>query len=327
MSGVYAEARPAGDPLHVPSSSYLDRARWSPSRWSRRPRSMRSPSKPPVPIRVRGTIESVDGDVLTVKSRSGEDVKLHMTGDMKVFGIVKISMADIKAGSFIGATTVPGPDGKQNAVEVHVFPENMRGTGEGSRPYDLRPNSTMTNATVAQSVDGNDGHSLTGQIQGRREEGRGLARYAGRDLRARRQVRPEGRRQGDRLHQATAGRFVRNRPDQRRPRRPDAADVTIGVVSYVSGCGRRSTSRFRHPGIRPRPRGIPLRLLPRTLKGTIMPKVSSLLPRALAARLPSSLFVEARHRRSSAGDGPHSRRHRSRRWSDAGGQIPRGHRR
>ena len=116
--------------------------------------------KPPVPTRVRGAIESVDGDILTVKSRSGEDVKLHMTGDMKVVGIIKISMADIKVGSFIGATTVPGPDGKQNALEVHVFPEDMRGTGEGSRPYDLRPNSTMTNATVAESVARNDGHSL-----------------------------------------------------------------------------------------------------------------------------------------------------------------------
>jgi hypothetical protein len=117
--------------------------------------------KPPVPSRVRGAIESVEGDMLIVKSRSGEEVKLHMSGDMKVFGIIKISMADIKVGSFIGATTVPGPDGKQNAVEVHVFPENMRGTGEGSRPYDLRPNSTMTNATVDQSVASNDGHSLT----------------------------------------------------------------------------------------------------------------------------------------------------------------------
>jgi hypothetical protein len=116
--------------------------------------------QPPTPSRVRGTIEGVDGDVLTVKSRSGEDVKLHMTGDMKVVGIIKISLAEIKVGSFIGATTVPGPDGKQNAIEVHVFPEAMRGTGEGSRPYDLRPNSTMTNATVAESVAGNDGHSL-----------------------------------------------------------------------------------------------------------------------------------------------------------------------
>jgi hypothetical protein len=116
--------------------------------------------QPPTPSRVRGTIESVDGDVIAVKSRGGEDVKLHMTGDIRVVGIVKISLADIKVGSFIGATTVPGPDGVNNAVEVHVFPEDMRGTGEGSRPWDLRPNSTMTNATVAESVVGNDGHTL-----------------------------------------------------------------------------------------------------------------------------------------------------------------------
>src|ERR1700724_2859424 len=114
----------------------------------------------PTPTRLRGTIEAVDGDVLSVKSRSGEDVKLHMTGDMRVVGITRISLSDIKVGSFIGTTTVPGPDGSQDAVEVHVFPEDMRGTGEGSRPYDLRPNSTMTNATVAQTVAGNDGHTL-----------------------------------------------------------------------------------------------------------------------------------------------------------------------
>ena len=114
----------------------------------------------PTPTRVRGTIESVDGDVLSVKSRSGEDVKLRMTGDMRVVGIIKISLSDIKLGSFIGTTTVPGPDGSQNAVEVHVFPEDMRGTGEGTRPYDLRPNSTMTNATVAETLAGNDGQTL-----------------------------------------------------------------------------------------------------------------------------------------------------------------------
>ena len=112
------------------------------------------------PSRVRGTVEGVDGDVLSVRSRAGEDVKLHMTTDMRVVGIVKIPLSDIKVGSFVGTTTVPGPDGSQNAVEVHVFPEDMRGTGEGSRPYDLRPNSTMTNATVAETVAGNDGHTL-----------------------------------------------------------------------------------------------------------------------------------------------------------------------
>jgi hypothetical protein len=114
----------------------------------------------PTPSRVRGTIEGVDGDMLSVKSRSGEDVKLHMTADMRVVDVVKISLADVKVGSFVGAWRVPGPDGIATAVEVHVFPEEMRGTGEGSRPYDLRPNSTMTNATVAESVAGNDGHTL-----------------------------------------------------------------------------------------------------------------------------------------------------------------------
>jgi hypothetical protein len=116
--------------------------------------------QPPTPSRVRGTIEAVDGDVIAVKSRAGEDVKLHMTGDIKIVGITKIALTDIKVGSFIGTTTVPGPDGANNAVEVHVFPEEMRGTGEGSRPYDLKPNSSMTNATVEQSVVGNDGHTL-----------------------------------------------------------------------------------------------------------------------------------------------------------------------
>ena len=116
--------------------------------------------QPPSPSRVRGTVEAVEGDVLAVKSRSGEDVRLQMTSDIRIVGIIKIARADIKVGSFIGTTTVPGPDGVQNALEVHVFPENMRGTGEGSRPYDLRPNSSMTNATVAESVVANDGHTL-----------------------------------------------------------------------------------------------------------------------------------------------------------------------
>jgi hypothetical protein len=116
--------------------------------------------KSPTPTRVRGTIESVDGDVLNVKSRSGEDVKLHMTGNVLILGITKIALADVKVGSFIGTTTVPGPDGAPKAVEVHVFPENMRGTGEGSYAWDSRPNSTMTNATVADSVAGVDGQTI-----------------------------------------------------------------------------------------------------------------------------------------------------------------------
>jgi hypothetical protein len=122
--------------------------------------------QPPVPTRVRGTIEKVEGDTMQVKPRSGEEVKLHVASDVRVSGVTKISLSDVKVGSFVGATTVPGPDGGQNAVEVHVFPEAMRGTGEGSRPYDLKPNSSMTNATVAESVVANDGHTLLVKYKG-----------------------------------------------------------------------------------------------------------------------------------------------------------------
>jgi hypothetical protein len=183
--------------------------------------------QPPTPTRVRGTIEKVEGDVLSVKSRSGEDVKLHMTADMRVVGIVRISLADIKLGSFIGTTTVPGADGRQNAVEIHVFPEDMRGTGEGSRPYDLRPNSTMTNATVAEQVAGNDGQNPPDQIQGRRKESRGRSRHARGDLCSRQQSRIESGGQDHRLRQAAAGRFVRNQSHQRRARRADPSDVAF----------------------------------------------------------------------------------------------------
>jgi hypothetical protein len=114
------------------------------------------------PSLVRGAIESVDGNMLTVKSRDGADVKLHMPGSIGVTGVTKISLADIKVGSFIGATSVPEADGTEKAVEIHVFPENMRGAGEGSRPYDLLPKSSMTNATVDRTTAAaDDGQSLT----------------------------------------------------------------------------------------------------------------------------------------------------------------------
>ena len=117
--------------------------------------------RPPTPTRIRGAIESVDGDFLNVKSRSGELFKIYVSGSATIVDIVRISLADIKNGSYIGATGMPQPDGSQKALEVHVFPEERRGTGEGFRPFDLQPNSTMTNATVAESVVGNDGKTLT----------------------------------------------------------------------------------------------------------------------------------------------------------------------
>ncbi|HEX3338289.1 MAG TPA: hypothetical protein VHT68_03830 [Pseudolabrys sp.] len=100
------------------------------------------------PVRVRGTIEQVDGAVLTVKSRAGETLKVKMANDAKVVALVKASLTDIKPGSYVGSTAMPEEDGTFKAVEVHIFPESMRGTGEGDRPYDYKPKSTMTNGTV-----------------------------------------------------------------------------------------------------------------------------------------------------------------------------------
>jgi Domain of unknown function (DUF5666) len=115
----------------------------------------------PPPVRVRGTVEAVDGPVLTVKSRDGQTQKVKLTDNVAVRGIVKAPLSDIKDNSFIGVTGMPQADGSQKAVEIHIFPEPMRGTGEGHRPWDLMPNSTMTNATVAQMVKGVAGDEIT----------------------------------------------------------------------------------------------------------------------------------------------------------------------
>lgn len=113
------------------------------------------------PSRIRGTIDSVDGSTLTVTARDGSTQKIAVTGDVVVTGLVKATLADVKSGSYIGVTGMPQADGSQKAIAIHIFPESARGTAEGFRPYDLRPNSTMTNATVAaQQVEGNDGKSL-----------------------------------------------------------------------------------------------------------------------------------------------------------------------
>ncbi|MCP3403060.1 hypothetical protein [Bradyrhizobium sp. CCGB20] len=112
-------------------------------------------------VRIRGTIESVDGNTLGIKTREGSDVKVHMTDNVAVFAVVKTSLAEIKEGSYIGVTGMPQPDGTQKAIAVHIFPENQRGAAEGFRPWDARANSTMTNATVAQTVEGTDGQNIT----------------------------------------------------------------------------------------------------------------------------------------------------------------------
>jgi hypothetical protein len=121
--------------------------------------SAASAQQPPT-VRIRGTIEAVDGSTLSIKSRDGTDVKVRVTDNVAVFGVAKTSLSEIKEGSYIGVTAMPESDGTQKAIAVHIFPENQRGAAEGFRPWDLRPNSTMTNATVAETVAGVDGQNI-----------------------------------------------------------------------------------------------------------------------------------------------------------------------
>ena len=114
----------------------------------------------PATVRIRGTIEAVDGPTLSIKTREGNDVKVKMTDNVAVFAVVKTALSEIKEGSYIGVTAMPEPDGVQKAVAVHIFPENQRGAAEGFRPWDQRPGSTMTNATVAETVKGTDGQNI-----------------------------------------------------------------------------------------------------------------------------------------------------------------------
>ena len=112
-------------------------------------------------VRIRGEIESVDGAAYMVKNRDGAELKLTVTDNPLYVAIVKSTMADIKPGMFVGATGQTQPDGSQKAIEVHIFPESMRGTGEGHYDWDLKPNTKMTNANVDQTVNGNDGNTLS----------------------------------------------------------------------------------------------------------------------------------------------------------------------
>jgi hypothetical protein len=115
----------------------------------------------PQTVRIRGTIEAVDGPMLSIKARDGSDVKVKVTDNVNVVGLVKASLADIKPGSFVGSAALPEQDGSWKAVEVHIFPEAMRGTGEGDRPYDYKPKSTMTNGTVGDTVTKVSGSTMT----------------------------------------------------------------------------------------------------------------------------------------------------------------------
>jgi len=123
-----------------------------------------APANPPV--RIRGTVEKIDGQILTVKARSGETMTVKLADNFVVMGVAKASVADIGSGKFIGTTTVGERGGALVALEVHIFPENMRGTGEGHYDWDLRPSSKMTNANVANVVSMGKDRVLTVQYKG-----------------------------------------------------------------------------------------------------------------------------------------------------------------
>jgi hypothetical protein len=101
-------------------------------------------------VNVRGTIANVDGNTLEIIERGGGPVKVHLADSAKIVSVAKASLSDIKPGSFIGTAATPRTDGTLEAIEIHIFPETMRGTGEGNRVWDLARKSSMTNGTVAR---------------------------------------------------------------------------------------------------------------------------------------------------------------------------------
>jgi len=115
--------------------------------------------------RIRGTIEAMDGPVMTIAARGGTTATVTVADDATVRTIAPADIHDIKPGTYIGSAAMPQADGSLQALEVQVFPESMRGVGEGQHPFDLKPGSTMTNAT-AGDVTGTDGRVVTMQYQG-----------------------------------------------------------------------------------------------------------------------------------------------------------------
>jgi hypothetical protein len=112
------------------------------------------------PARIRGDIVSTSDDTITIHRRSGDTVTVDIKKETPVAALRNIGLSDIKPGSYVGTAAMTGTDGKLTATEVVVFPEALRGAGEGHYAYDLSPNSTMTNANVDQVVTGTNGHDL-----------------------------------------------------------------------------------------------------------------------------------------------------------------------
>jgi len=120
----------------------------------------------PQTVRVSGTVESFDGHVLAIKSAKLGEVKVNLTDNAAVFGVSKATLADVKPGSYIGVGAMPQADGSQRAIQVTVFADVQRGLGEGHRPWTARPNSTMTNGAVDQTVESVGGRVLMVKYKG-----------------------------------------------------------------------------------------------------------------------------------------------------------------
>ncbi len=118
------------------------------------------------PTRVRGVVTSVDGSKMVVHGKDGKDVTVNLADKVGVVAVVKASLADIKPGVFIGTATTDSSDSTLRSVEVVIFPDAMRGAGEGHYPWDLPGANKMTNATVASDVKGVDGQTVTVTYKG-----------------------------------------------------------------------------------------------------------------------------------------------------------------
>ena len=127
---------------------------------------------PPAPalVRVRGTVEKLDGQNLTVKSRDGQSLAIALAPNIIVSYLTKKSAGDIKTGDFVASTGIKGTDGKLHAIEVRIFPENLRGVGEGQYPWDLKPDSIMTNATVGTITKSPQGNVVKVSYKGSESE-------------------------------------------------------------------------------------------------------------------------------------------------------------
>jgi hypothetical protein len=112
------------------------------------------------PTRIRGTIERVEGAVLTVRAGEAGEVKLQLADNAQIYGVLNATLADIKPNSYVGVGAMPQTDGSQKALQVTIFAESQRGLGDGHRPW-TQPGSTMTNGAVDTTVAGVDGQVLT----------------------------------------------------------------------------------------------------------------------------------------------------------------------